>query len=172
MTEAELKKHLEAAEKSPKEIAAAVSGLGLRWLFVVDAATCLACALLVATRIPIPAAERDRTLDRKEGRAEGRASSRARWIGALTDRRLRPVVAFGTVVATVTMVVVLGVPLLVEQRGLAPATTGWVLAVGAAASVPGAWLAAALRRRTDDHRVLLVGEVSAAMLICNRRSAA
>ena len=27
MTEAELKKHLEAAEKSPKEIAAAVSGL-------------------------------------------------------------------------------------------------------------------------------------------------
>ena len=61
------------------------------------------------------------------------------------------------------MVVVLGVPLLVEQRGLAPATTGWVLAVGAAASVPGAWLAAALRRRTDDRRVLLVGEVSAAV---------
>jgi hypothetical protein len=27
MTEAELKKHLEAAEKSPREIAAAVSGL-------------------------------------------------------------------------------------------------------------------------------------------------
>jgi len=73
------------------------------------------------------------------------------------------VVAFGTVIATVTMVVVLGVPLLVEQRGLAPTTTGWVLAVGAAASVAGAWLAAALRRRTDDHRVLLVGEVSAAV---------
>ena len=144
-------------------VAAAVSGLGLRWLFVVDAATCLACALLVATRIPTAPPERGSALDRTEGRAAGRASSRARWIGALTDRRLRPVVAFGTVVATVTMVVVLGVPLLVEQRGLAPATTGWVLAVGAAASVPGAWLAAALRRRTDDRRVLLVGEVSAAM---------
>ena len=69
--------------------------------------------------------------------------------------------AFGTVVATVTMVVVFGVPLLVEQRGLPPAVTGWVLAAGAAASVPGAWLAAALRRRTDDGGVLLVGEVIA-----------
>ena len=28
-------------------VAAAVSGFGLRWLFVIDAATCLACALLV-----------------------------------------------------------------------------------------------------------------------------
>lgn len=144
-------------------VAAAVSGLGLRWLFVVDAATCLACALLVATRIPTAPPERGCTLDRTEGRAPGPTSSRARWVGALTDRRLRPVVAFGTVIATVTMVVVLGVPLLVEQRGLPPATTGWVLAVGAAASVPGVWLAAALRRRTDDHRVLLVGEVSAAV---------
>ena len=32
MTEAELKKHLDAAEKSPKEIAAAVSGLSERIL--------------------------------------------------------------------------------------------------------------------------------------------
>ena len=59
------------------------------------------------------------------------------------------------------MVVVFGVPLLVEQRGLSPAVTGWVLAAGAAASVPGAWLAAALRHRTDDAGVLLVGEVVA-----------
>ena len=61
------------------------------------------------------------------------------------------------------MVVVFGVPLLVEQRGLTPAVTGWVLAAGAAASVPGAWLVAALRRRTDDTGVLLVGEVTAAL---------
>jgi hypothetical protein len=39
--------------------------------------------------------------------------ARARWVGALTDRRLRSVVAFGPVVATVTMDVVFGVPLLV-----------------------------------------------------------
>ena len=144
-------------------LAAAVSGLGLRWLFVVDAATCLACASLVATHVPGAPTERGRAVDRSAGRAPGPTSPRTRWVGALTDRRLRPVVAFGTVIATVTMVVVLGVPLLVEQRGLAPTTTGWVLAVGAAASVAGAWLAAALRRRTDDHRVLLVGEVSAAV---------
>src|SRR6476646_10826698 len=33
-------------------VAAAVSGVGLRWLFVVDAATCLACAALVAACLP------------------------------------------------------------------------------------------------------------------------
>src|SRR5690242_19725203 len=35
-------------------VAAAVSGFGLRWLFVIDAATCLACAVLVARAIPAP----------------------------------------------------------------------------------------------------------------------
>ena len=131
---------------SPGLVAAAVSGLGLRWLFVVDAATCLACALLVATRIPSHQQPNETapSTGRKDERQVGHRHAPG-WAGALTDRRLRPVVAFGTVVATVTMVVVLGVPLLVEQRGLAPATTGWVLAAGAAASVPGAWLAAVLR---------------------------
>jgi MFS family permease len=61
------------------------------------------------------------------------------------------------------MVVVFGVPLLVEQRGLAPAVTGWVLAAGAAASVPGAWLVGALRRRAGDRAVLLTGETTAAL---------
>lgn len=153
-------------------VAAAVSGAGLRWLFVVDAANCLACAALVARRIPHatfsvenrPVDEDSRrvgTSPRQRPRHRITPVARARWAAALQDRRLRPVVAFGTVAATVTMVVVLGVPLLVEQRGLAPAVTGWVLAAGAAASVPSAWLAAALRRRTDDAGVLLVGEVVA-----------
>lgn len=142
-------------------VAAAVSGFGLRWLFVVDAVTCLAAALLVVTRIPAETAGAHATR-RTDGSPVNPTSSRARWVGALMDPRLRPVVAFGTVVATVTMLVVLGVPLLVEQRGLAPATTGWILAAGAAASVPGAWMAAALRRRTDERGVLLVGEVVAA----------
>jgi MFS family permease len=142
-------------------VAAAVSGFGLRWLFVVDAVTCLAAALLVLTRIPAGTAGADATR-RTDGSSANPTSSLARWVGALTDPRLRPVVAFGTVVATVTMLVVLGVPLLVEQRGLAPATTGWILAAGAAASVPGAWIASALRRRTDERGVLLVGEVVAA----------
>jgi MFS family permease len=154
-------------------VAAAVSGAGLRWLFVVDAATCLACAALVARSIPratVPVENRPDgqdsrrvgTLPRHDVTAGAHSTpARARWVAALTDRRLRPVVAFGTVAATVTMVVVFGFPLLVEQRGLSPAVTGWVLAAGAAASVPGAWLAAALRHRTDDAGVLLVGEVVA-----------
>ncbi|WP_020141709.1 MFS transporter [Terracoccus sp. 273MFTsu3.1] len=139
-------------------VAAAVSGLGLRWLFVVDAATCLACAAVVAHRIPRSTGA---SSPPREATDVGVTPARARWVAALTDRRLRPVVAFGTVAATVTMVVVFGVPLLVEQRGLSPAVTGWVLAAGAAAGVPGAWLAAALRRRTDDAGVLLVGEMVA-----------
>ncbi|GAA2740099.1 hypothetical protein GCM10009868_00900 [Terrabacter aerolatus] len=135
-------------------VAAAVAGLGLRWLFVVDAATCMACAVLVAACVrPARAA-------RPGGQPP--TPARERWLTALRDRRLRPVVGFGTVVATVTMIVVFGVPLLVEQRGMAPAATGWVLAAGAAASVPGAWLAATVRRRTGDRGVLLTGEVTAA----------
>ncbi len=141
-------------------VAAAVSGFGLRWLFVVDAVTCLACAALVALCIPRTAT---RVTTVTPVTTDVRATpARTRWVGALTDRRLRSLVGFGTVVATVTMVVVFGVPLLVEQRGLAPATTGWVLAAGAAASVPGAWLSGALRRRAGDRGVLLVGELTAA----------
>ena len=175
-------------------VAAAVSGFGLRWLFVIDAATCLACALLVgkwaldeneavgkgaldekggatSSRVPIsPHAPASRVPSSRHAPARRVPSSarepvraRQRWTAALADSRLHPVIAFGTVVATVTMVVVFGVPLLVEQRGLTTAVTGWVLAAGAAASVPGAWLVAALRRRTDDTGVLLVGEVTAAL---------
>jgi MFS family permease len=173
-------------------VAAAVAGLGLRWLFVVDAATCLACALLVAGAIPGPRrppakcpVEQEEAADPAGHRSlhgtsrrtgsfpdgpDGRVgtvptrrtTARQRWAGALTDRHLRRVVALGTVTATVTMVVVFGVPLVVEQLGLAPAVTGWVLAAGAAASVPGAWLVGALRRRAGDHGVLLTGEVTAA----------
>ncbi|MGO4597400.1 MFS transporter [Terrabacter sp. 2RAF25] len=179
-------------------VAAAVAGLGLRWLFVVDAATCLACALLVGNWALDQSEPVGKwALDAGGGPSSGRVrssrhappvrvrssrhvppgrvrssrhvtsgrvpSSRQRWVEALTDRRLRRVVALGTVAATVTMVVVFGVPLLVEQRGLSPAVTGWVLAAGAAASVPGAWLVGALRRRAGDRGVILSGEVTAAL---------
>ena len=151
-------------------VAAAVSGLGLRWLFVVDAATCLACAALVARCISGGTAaltngprEAPRFGVGRFPRGRGATDPRARWAAALRDRHLRPVVAFAAVAATVTMVVVFGVPLLVEQRGLPPSVTGWVLAAGAAAAVPGAWLAAALRRHTSDTGVLLVGEVVASV---------
>lgn len=143
-------------------LATVVSPHGLRWLFVVDALTCLACAALVA-RVVDPDHQGTRaTTTVPTTSSTTRATGWSRWRAALGDRRLWPVVAFGTVVATVTMVVVLGVPLLVEQRGWSPAVTGWVLAAGAAASVPGAWLAAAIRRRADERRVLLVGELMAA----------
>lgn len=147
-------------------LATVVSPHGLRWLFVVDALTCLACAALVA-RVVDPDHQSTRaTATTRTGGTTGLPTTAptgwSRWRSALGDRRLWPVVAFGTVVATVTMVVVLGVPLLVEQRGWSPAVTGWVLAAGAAASVPGAWLAAVVRRRADERRVLLVGELAAA----------
>lgn len=163
-------------------VAAAVSGFGLRWLFVVDAATCLACAVLVAGAVPAsrrppalgPLDQEEAadpvgncTLDEKDDRVPGSRrgsdSPAQRWVGALTDRRLVRVVALGTVAATVTMVVVFGVPLLVEQRGMAPSVTGWVLAAGAAASVPGARLVVVLRRRVGDRGVLLTGEATAAL---------
>ena len=71
-------------------LAAAVSGLGLRWLFVVDAATCLACASLVATHVPGAPTERGRAVDRSAGRAPGPTSPRTRWVGALTTGDFAP----------------------------------------------------------------------------------
>ena len=100
-------------------VAAAVSGAGLRWLFVVDAATCLACAALVARRIPRATFSRGEPPGRPGLPSSGHLPTptptpphharRPRSVGrGAPDRRLRPVVAFGTVAATVTMVVVSG----------------------------------------------------------------
>ena len=105
-------------------VAAVVVRAGIAWLFVVDAATCLACALLVALLLRAPTAT-----------GPERPAERVGLLAAAGDRRLLRHTARGTVFATAYMVVVFALPLSVEALGLHPSTTGVLLAVEAAAAI-------------------------------------
>src|SRR4249919_3632907 len=77
-------------------LAALLAGFGLRWLFVADAVTCLACAAVV--RCGLPGGKPSR----------GRASVSANpW----RDRRLLAMLASGTAFAVVYLVMLGGLPL-------------------------------------------------------------
>ena len=133
-------------------VAAVVAGLlaawlaqwGLRWLFVVDAATCTACAVLIAIALPAGGPRTERTYE----------VSTSVW----RDRRLILVVATGTVFAVIYLQLSLGLPLTLLQRGLPASGVGIVLAVSALTLVAGQPL---LRlpglRRLDDFEVMTVG---------------
>ena len=106
-------------------IADAVGHSGLRWLFVVDAASCLACALIV--RLALPAGDRrpagalrspdcgDRPVVRTTG---------SPW----RDSGLLAMTAAGTVFALVYMLILIALPLSLSARGLNPAGAGLVMA--------------------------------------------
>ncbi|MEU0090134.1 MFS transporter [Kribbella sp. NPDC006257] len=98
-------------------LAAAVSHWDLRWLFAIDAASCLACAILLGLALP---ADQPVARSSSGGRAEG-------W----TDRRLLLLFAVGTVSATVFMILMLGLPLTVIERSLPSYGIGLILAISA-----------------------------------------
>jgi len=89
----------------------------LRWLFVVDAASCLACAILVAVALP--------------GGVRAASAPAAVW----RDRRLLIVLAFGTAFAVLAMEIVFGLPLTLLDRGVHASGIGIILAVSAVAQV-------------------------------------
>ncbi len=103
-------------------LAAVLAGLGLRWLFVADALTCLACAVLVRCGLP-------------------RGGSTPRGAGPLVspwrDRRLLAMLASGTGFAVVYLVMLGGLPLALRSGGVPLAWSGALLAVGAATVVVG-----------------------------------
>ncbi|GAA0922747.1 MFS transporter [Kribbella koreensis] len=106
-------------------VAAVVAGLlaawlgrwDLRWLFVADAASCLACAVLVAVALP--------------GGVQVAPAAAAVW----RDRRLLWVMGSGTVFAVLAMVLVFGLPLTLLDRGVSASGVGIILAVSAIAQV-------------------------------------
>jgi hypothetical protein len=98
-------------------IAAVLAGVGLRWLFVADAATCLACAALVWFRLPSVRP------DRRPG-----AVRRSPW----RDPRLRVMLGVGTGFAILYMTLMCGLPLAVHDDGLATWWPGVLVAVSAA----------------------------------------
>ncbi|MER8047798.1 MFS transporter [Streptomyces sp. NPDC094032] len=120
-------------------IAAAVGRWDLRWLFVVDALTCLACAL--ALRLALPADHPGRRPAATGGEDEGGGAPVRPW----RDRALWAMFTCGTVFALVAMQVVMGLPLTLARRGLEPADAG-LLFTASAVTVVAAQPALRLRR--------------------------
>jgi Major Facilitator Superfamily len=106
-------------------IADGVGHSGLRWLFVVDAASCLVCALIVRMALPADDMRATRGL-RSPGSGDGTTVSAAGspW----RDPALLTMTAAGTAFALVYMLILIALPLSFSARGLNPASAGLVMA--------------------------------------------
>lgn len=122
-------------------LAALLAGVGLRWLFAVDAATCVACAVVV--RLVLPASE------------PVAAGLHARGPGPWRDPRLRVMLGVGTGFATVYMTMMVGLPLALHDQGAAPAWAGGLVAVSAVTVIAGRRLR--LSRSTDPFDRMCTG---------------
>ena len=97
-------------------LAAALAHLDLRWLFVVDAATCIACAAVVV--VLLPHGRRARISD---------SGTTSAW----RDRRLLTMLGLGTVFAAIYLQITIALPLTLSLRGLEASTLGLLLALSA-----------------------------------------
>jgi MFS family permease len=137
---------LAAAGMAAGLLAALLAGGGLRWLFVADAATCLACAVVVWRGLP--------------SRSRSTVRTSAPRVSPWRDRRLLGLLGLGTAFAVVYLQVTVVLPLTVTSRGLSASTVGLLLTTSAATvvlaqpllTVP--WL-----RRLDDLSAMAVGYV-------------
>jgi MFS family permease len=104
-------------------IADLVGRTNLRWLFVADAATCLACALVI--RLALPADQPPATDPRPTPTtvASEPAASPSR------DNALLAMTAAGTIYALVYMVMIVSLPLSLNADGINPASAGLIAAV-------------------------------------------
>jgi len=106
-------------------IADAVGRSGLRWLFIVDAASCLACALIVRLALPASGRLPTRTLlPLRTGDRPALSAAGSPW----RDPALLAMTAAGTVFALVYMLILIALPLSLSARGLNPASAGLVMA--------------------------------------------
>ncbi|KNX38956.1 MFS transporter [Luteipulveratus halotolerans] len=102
-------------------IAAAVSSLDLRLLFVIDAASCLACAAIVRAYLPA-------------GEVTAPAYD-AVPVRPWRDTRLLLLLGVGSVLATIYMLLVMALPLTLDARGLPSWHLGVLLAASAVTGV-------------------------------------
>jgi MFS family permease len=123
-------------------LAALLAGHGLRWLFVADAVTGLACAGIVRCGLPA-------------GRPAwpGRVSTAGPW----RDRRLLLMFGAGTAFATTYMAMVGGLPLALHREGAADGWAGVLVAVSAATVVAGARLRRRLPLGWDAFQRMRIG---------------
>ena len=127
-------------------LAALLSRGGVGALFVADATSSALAAMAALAWLP--------TSTRAPSDAGGRAATP--WRSAVTAPLLRWT-GIGTVYATIVMVVVFMLPLSVEATGAGPASTGWLLAVAAAAAIAAQRLIRVLELRLDPALLLVSG---------------
>ncbi|WP_329577145.1 MFS transporter [Kitasatospora sp. NBC_01250] len=108
-------------------IAATVGRWDLRWLFVADALTSLACALVVRAVLPA---------DRPRPAADG-GRDQADGPSAWRDRALLAMLGCGTLFAVVYLQVMVSLPLSLLRRGLGASQAGLLLTVSAVTVVAG-----------------------------------
>ncbi|MEY9845474.1 MFS family permease [Streptacidiphilus sp. BW17] len=104
-------------------LAALLGRWDLRWLFVTDAVTCLACALLIHLALP-----RDRP-------APLAADQDDIAVRPLRDRALLGVLATGTAYALINQQTVITLPLVLARQGLPAAEAGLLFTAAAATTV-------------------------------------
>ncbi|MFE2273082.1 MFS transporter [Streptomyces lavendulae] len=129
-------------------IAAGLGRWDLRWLFVVDALTCLACALTLRLALPAdgprgPRGVPDDGHDGADGNGDGGDDGGP--VRPWRDRGLWAMFASGTAFALVSMHIVMALPLTLGHRGLEPADAG-LLFTASAVTVVAAQPALRLRR--------------------------
>ena len=128
-------------------LASALSHWNLRWLFAIDAITCLACAILIGCALP------------SDTRAAGNEESTTRT-AAWRDRRLLILLLSGTVFAALYMQLILGLPLTLIERNLPTSGIGILLTVSALTLIAGQRLLHTNRLRTlDDFTCMTIGYV-------------
>lgn len=105
-------------------IADAVGHSGLRWLFVVDAASCMSCAVIV--RLALPAGDRRPGARATPSPDDGLAVRTA--VSPWRNPALLAMTAAGTMFALVYMLILIALPLSLSAHGLNPASAGLVMA--------------------------------------------
>ena len=128
-------------------LAVALGRWGLRWLFVADAVSCLVCAIVMRATLPADQRRLGRTSAGEVGDVGGVVGG-AVEVRPWRDRRLLVLLGFGTLYALVYLVVMMGLPLSLARRGMAPADAG-VLFTASAATVVATQPLLRLKRLTE-----------------------
>ncbi|WP_063770260.1 MFS transporter [Streptacidiphilus melanogenes] len=147
-------------------LAALLGRWDLRWLFVVDAATCLACALLIRLALPH---DRPAAVPRRRGSA---TATEATPVRPLRDLALASILATGTAYALINQQTVMSLPLALARQGRPAADAGLLFTAAAATTVlaqPLVRLRRVARLRTPvalslAHLLLAAGLVGYALL--------
>jgi MFS family permease len=106
-------------------VADVVGRSNLRWLFVADAATCLACALVI--RLALPGEGPSGEVAEPE-HSPAPAVSPAPNLSPWRDKALLLMTAAGTVYALIYMLMLVSLPLSLSAKGINPASAGLVMA--------------------------------------------